>query len=82
MVDRVSSYFPKGGHSATETKLKHNMNTHMVKRHREPGTKPGNREPQQSLYLKRNPQYPIAILVLNKLLHIQSEAKTRCKKKV
>ena len=30
MVNRVSSYFPKGGHSATETELKYNMNTHKV----------------------------------------------------
>ena len=34
MVNRVSSYFPKGGHSATETELKNNLNTRKVKRHR------------------------------------------------
>ena len=33
MVNRVSSYFPKGGHSATQTELKNNMNTRKVKRH-------------------------------------------------
>ena len=38
MVNRVSSYFPKGGHSATETELKSNMNTHKVKRHRNSDT--------------------------------------------
>ena len=32
MVNRVSSYFPNGGHSATKTELKNNMNTHKVKR--------------------------------------------------
>ena len=38
MVNRMSSYFPKGGHSATETELK-NMNTRKVKRNRNFDTK-------------------------------------------
>ena len=42
MVNRVNSYFPKGGHSATETELK-NMNTRKVKRHQNL-----NKEPQQN----------------------------------
>ena len=37
MVNRVTSYFPKGGHSATETELK--KNTRKVKRHRNSDTK-------------------------------------------
>ena len=47
MVNPVSSYCPKGGHSATETE-KNNMNTRKVKRHRNSDTKTCNREPQQS----------------------------------
>ena len=39
MVNRVSSFFPKDGHSATETELKNNMNTHNVKRHQNSDTK-------------------------------------------
>ena len=39
MVNRVSSYFPKGGHSATQTEIKINMNTRKVKRHRNSDTK-------------------------------------------
>ena len=31
MVNRVSSYFPKGGHSATQNRTKNNMNTRKVK---------------------------------------------------
>ena len=50
MVNRVSSFFPKGGHSATETELKY-MNTRMVKRHRNSDTKTGKREPQQNYHL-------------------------------
>ena len=46
MVNRVSSYFPKGGHSATETEIKNNMNTRKVKRHRNSDTKSDSREPQ------------------------------------
>ena len=43
MVNRVSSYFPKGGHSATQTELKIiNMNTRKVKRHRNSDTKTEN----------------------------------------
>ena len=34
MVNRVSSYFPKGGHSATETELKQYKHTYLVPRHR------------------------------------------------
>ena len=41
MVNRVSSYFPKGGHSATETK--NNINTHKVKRHRKQTTENHNK---------------------------------------
>ena len=47
MVNRVSSYFLKGGHPAIETEPKNNMNTHKAKRHRNSDTKTGNREPQQ-----------------------------------
>ena len=39
MDNRVSSYFPKGGYSATQTELKDNMNTSKVKRHRNSDTK-------------------------------------------
>ena len=49
MVNRVSSYFPKGGHSATETELKNNINTRKVKRHRNSDTKTGNREQKKKL---------------------------------
>ena len=38
MVNRVSSYFPKGGHSATQTELK-NMNICKVKDHRTSDTR-------------------------------------------
>ena len=38
MVNRVGSSFPKGGHSATQTKLKNNLNKHKVKRHRNSDT--------------------------------------------
>ena len=31
MVNRVSSYFPKGGHSATRSRTKNNMNIRQVK---------------------------------------------------
>ena len=52
MVNRVSSFFPKGGHSATQTELKTNMNTRKVKRHRNSDTKnTGNREPKQNYRL-------------------------------
>ena len=47
MVNRVSSYFPKGGNSTTQTELKNDMDTRKVKRHR----KTGNREPQQNYRL-------------------------------
>ena len=47
MVNRVGSYFPKGGHSATETKLRYYIN----KRHRNSDTTTGNREPQQNYCL-------------------------------
>ena len=50
MVNRVSSYFPKGGQSATQTKLK-KMNKRKVKRHRNSDTKKGNIEPQQNYRL-------------------------------
>ena len=39
MVNRVSSYFPKGGNTATQTELKNNINMHKVKRHRNSDTK-------------------------------------------
>ena len=38
MVNRVSSYFQKGGYSATPTELNNNMNTRNVKRHRNSDT--------------------------------------------
>ena len=38
MVNRMSSYFPKGGQSATRTEL-NNMNIRNVKRHRNSDTK-------------------------------------------
>ena len=38
MVNRVSSYFPKDGHSAAETELK-NVNIRKVKRHRNSDTR-------------------------------------------
>ena len=38
MYNPVSSYFPKSGHSATQTEVKKNMNTRKVKRHRNPDT--------------------------------------------
>ena len=47
MVNRVSSSFQKGGHSATEAELDC-MDTHKVKRHKNSDTKTGNREPQQN----------------------------------
>ena len=50
MVNRVSSFFPEG-HSATETELKNNINTHNVKRHRNSDTKTGNKDPQQNYRL-------------------------------
>ena len=39
MDNRVSSYFPKGGHIATQIEQENNMNTRMVKRHRYSNTK-------------------------------------------
>ena len=48
MVNRVSSYFPKGGHSATQTEL-NNMNLRKVNRHRNSVIKTGNGEPQRSV---------------------------------
>ena len=38
MVNRVSSYFPKGGHSAIQTELKNNMKTPKVNSHRKQAT--------------------------------------------
>ena len=46
MVNRVSSYFPKG-----RNQTKNYMTTHKVKRHRNSDTKTGNREPQQNYRL-------------------------------
>ena len=43
MVNRVSSSFPKGGHSATQTENKNDMNAHKVKRHRNCNTKTHNK---------------------------------------
>ena len=37
MTNRVSSYFPRSGHSATETEF-NNMNTRKLKRQRNPVT--------------------------------------------
>ena len=48
MTNRVSSYFPKGGHSVT---AKNNMNTHKLERHRNFDTKNSNREQQQNYNL-------------------------------
>ena len=38
-TEEACTYFPKGGHSATETEQKNNINTHKVKRHRNSYTK-------------------------------------------
>ena len=54
MVNRVSSYFPKDSHSATETELKNNMNTRKVKRHQYSDTKTVNREPNKTTALERS----------------------------
>ena len=50
-TEEACTYFPKGGHSATETEQKNNINTHKVKRHRNSYTKTGNIEPQQNYRL-------------------------------
>ena len=50
MVNRVSSYFPKGGHSATKTEL-NDIYTRKVKRPRNSDSKTGNKEPQQNYRL-------------------------------
>ena len=51
MVKRVSSYFPKGDHSATQTELKI-ISTHVNRNVAETLTpKTGNREPQQNYHL-------------------------------
>ena len=50
MVNRVSSFFPKGGHSATETELKI-IRTHVRRNATKTLTpKTGNREPPQQNY--------------------------------
>ena len=51
MINRMSSYFPKGGHSATETELKIISATHKVKRHRNSDTKTGQQRTQQNYRL-------------------------------
>ena len=51
MVNRVSSYFPKGGHSASETELK------IMRKVKDTETltpKTGNRKPQQNYRLERS----------------------------
>ena len=48
MVNRVSSSFSKGVHSATKAELKKIMNKHKVKRYQNSDTKTGNREPQRN----------------------------------
>ena len=50
MVNRLSSYFPKGPLS-NPTRTKNDMNTPKVKRLRNSDTKTGNREPQQNYRL-------------------------------
>ena len=47
MINRVSSYFQKGGHSATQTEL-NSLEKREVKPHRNIDTKTDNREPQQN----------------------------------
>ena len=46
--NRVSSTFPKGGHSATLTEIKNNVKKHKVKCHRYSDTKTSNRESQEN----------------------------------
>ena len=56
MVNRVSSYFPKGGRSATQTELKN-----KVKSYQNSNTKTRNSESQQKYCLGT---------VINELLHV------------
>ena len=39
MVNQVSSFFPKGGHTTTQNGTKNNMDTGKVKHHRNSDTK-------------------------------------------
>ena len=39
MVNQMSSFFPKGGHSPTQNRTKNNMDTPKVKHHRNSDTK-------------------------------------------
>ena len=48
MLNRASSSFLNVDHSATQTELKHILNTHKVKRYRNCDTKTGNIEPKQN----------------------------------
>ena len=52
MVNRVSTYFPKGGHSGTQTELKIIMITRKVKRHRNAD----NKNRQQRFTTKQPPR--------------------------
>ena len=63
MVNRVSSYYPKGGHSATQAELKKDINKRKVKRHRNSDTKTVNRLPQLNDKLSHMP-YGLDIIIL------------------
>ena len=52
---RAGSYFPKGGHSATQTDIKVRvMNKHKVKHHRKSDSKTGNRDHIRTTALERS----------------------------
>ena len=70
MVNRVSSHFPKDGHSATENRTRNSMNTHKVKRHGENGL-----DPITCVNLYRTFILPILTYGLDVLLPSQSSIK-------
>ena len=87
MVNRVSSFFPKSGHSATQTELKTNMNTRKVKRHRNSDTKnTGNREPKQNYRLgtvsSNTAKYILKIKSAPIIYQTKKEMYTKCQLQV